>query len=44
MNSNKIKKKLKWKSETSIKKGLEKTITYYIVESKNKTNIVSKNH
>jgi dTDP-D-glucose 4,6-dehydratase len=44
MNSDKIKKKLKWKSTTSIKEGLEKTINYYINKVQNKTAFVSKNH
>jgi dTDP-glucose 4,6-dehydratase len=44
MNSDKIKKKLKWNSITSIKEGLEKTINYYINKAQNKTTFVSKKH
>ena len=44
MNSDKIKKKLKWKSTTSIKEGLGKTINYYINKAQKKTAFVSKNH
>jgi dTDP-glucose 4,6-dehydratase len=44
MNSNKIKKKLKWKSTTSMKEALEKTINYYINKAQNKTTFVSKKH
>jgi dTDP-glucose 4,6-dehydratase len=44
MNSDKIKKKLKWNSITSIKEGLEKTINYYINKAQNKTIFVSKKH
>ena len=44
MNSDKIKKKLKWKSETSMKEGLERMINYYINKAQNKTTFVSKKH
>ena len=44
INSDKIRNRLKWKSTTSIKEGLEKSINYYINKAQNKTTFVSKKH
>ena len=47
LNSNKIKKKLKWKSKTGIDIGLHKTINWYInnqsyYKSKNSSNFTKR--
>ena len=42
MNSDKIKKKLKWNSTTSIKEGLEKTINYYVHAHKQNHSMVNR--
>ena len=42
MNSDKIKKKLKWNSTTSIKEGLEKTINYYVDAHKQNHSMVNR--
>ena len=34
LNSNKIKKELKWKAKTNLKKGLEKTFMWYLHNNK----------
>ena len=35
MNSDKIKKHLKWNTETSVEEGLDKTIEYYLSQKQN---------